>query len=693
MATVDLLQHWLTFNREVTANRTVQEQLSYKILVVEGQTLIPSIQLRWRDTNLIPNAGFEDGPTAGPWNVPLANPNQAVVDIDDSPTGPGKVLQHNSGGIIIDTQSRLTAQHENVGWWNTYPGEEFYLEAMMRKVTAGITGESSLGTTIYKAGGTSPTWPVISGGMAGLPQGQWTKTSGLVVMPTDYVYISLRPSTRNSVPAGETIQFDDLYMSYGISETQPIALRVLAFDAIGNQVSDTLIAAHSNATGKPETDWTTLGGSPYVVPTGATSVRVKVVVTADAKVGTIEFERPKLEMAATPPNSAGAGYGDRWRFVVEQARTGEILTRDLVAQEVQVVRSLSGPSQIEFKIHPNEPSVQMADGSGPIQFKAYGHIIHAIKEDQFGDEIVWASCIVQPSDVDPTTGIMSLRATGFSSYPKGLPWLENWNPIAVDPFEIVERIWTHIQSFPNGNLGVTVYPTVSGTQMLPGFSFNNEEFIQDFFAIFIRESDRQDCGDYINKLARDIPFDFFEESAWNTGRTAIEKKIRLAYPAGGVDQVGLSFRVNENIREATPKQEVETSWFSDISLKGYFPGKEYSVQLANADPDRLRRVMNELDLNINSQERGAAWAKRALTRRQFPRYFESVVIDPYHSNAPFGTFDVGDLIQVQGPMAWVGSLNQKHKITMIAWDETKNLVQLQLLAEGAFNYDPIEYIP
>ena len=372
---------------------------------------------------------------------------------------------------------------------------------------------------------------------------------------------------------------------------------------------------------------------------------------------------------------------------------GNFLTRDLVVAEPKVVRYLSGPSSIEFKVHPMEPTVQLADGSGPIQFKPFAQIIHALKDGPDGNEIVWASCIVQPSDVDPVTGILSLRSEGFSGYAKGLPWLVNWNPIAVDPFEIYENVWSHIQSFPNGNLGVTTYPTTSGTQMLPGFTFNNEEFVQNFFAIFIREVDRQDCGEYLSKLARDIPFDVFEESSWNENRSGIIKKIRLAYPSGGVDQTDLTFRINENITEATPKQEIEQNWFSDISLKGYFPGKQYSVQLSNADPNRLRRVVDELDLKIDSQERTAAWAKRKLTRRQVPHYYESVTIDPYHSNAPFGTFDVGDLIKVQGPMAWVGEISQKHKVMAIAWDEAKNVVQLNLMAEGAFNYDPIEYVP
>lgn len=381
---------------------------------------------------------------------------------------------------------------------------------------------------------------------------------------------------------------------------------------------------------------------------------------------------------------------DRWRFVVEDVH-GNIIVRELVGAEPKVVRTLSGPSSIELSLHPSDPSVQIPNGNGPIQFKPFGHIIHALKTDYLGTERVWASGIVQPSDIDPETGVLKLRAEGFSNYPKGLPWLENWNPIAVDPFEIVSRIWTHIQSFSNGNLGVQVYPSSSGTQMLPGFSFNNEEFVQEFFAIFIREIDRQDCGDYINRLARDIPFDYAEESQWNSSRTRIDKFIHLGYPKLGITQSALTFRMNENVLQTSKKQEIEQNWFSDISLKGYFPGKEYSVQLGNADPNRLRRVMDELDLNINSQERAAAWAHRKLVRRNAPAYFESIIIDPYHPNAPMGTFDIGDTIRVQGPAPWVGSIDQDHKVMAMAWDESKNVVQLNLMAESAFNYDPIVY--
>jgi hypothetical protein len=400
-----------------------------------------------------------------------------------------------------------------------------------------------------------------------------------------------------------------------------------------------------------------------------------------------------------PSTSSISSYYDRFHFMIEDVH-GNILARDVVAQEVSVTKMLSGPCEIDFKINPKEPSIQAADGSGPIQLKPWAQWIHALKRDLNGNEIFWCSGIVQPSDIDPQTGIMSVKAQGFSNYAKGIPWLEDWNPFAVDPFEIVERIWNHMQHghaaggvpWTNGDLGVTVYPTTSGTEMLPGFSFDGDNFVQDFFAIFIRASDQNDCGDYINTLARDIPFDFWEEATWAGGVAPIVKKLRLAYPSGGVDQTDLIFRMGENVIGATPKQESEVEWFSDITINGYFPGKVYSSTITNADPDRYRRVLTETDLHIDSDERAAAWAHRKLTRRQFPDQFDSIIIDPYHPNAPFGSFDVGDLIRIQGPMPWVGDVDVKHKILAHIWDETKGQVQLQVMADGAFNYDPIEYV-
>lgn len=372
------------------------------------------------------------------------------------------------------------------------------------------------------------------------------------------------------------------------------------------------------------------------------------------------------------------------RYIVEEANTGVIVSRDLQVREPKLICKLTGAAELEFGIAFMDPS---ADG---INFKAYSHLIH-VEKDVNGVRKILASCIVQPTEIDPQSGQLKIRALGFSSYAKDIPWLQNYNPIAIDPFAIVQRIWNHIQSYPNANLGVTVTPADSGTLMLPGFGFDGVELVIDFFAIFVRAIDFRDCGDEINKLARDIPFDYLEVSEWNAGRTAVNKRLELSYTHRGVQKTALSFRFKENVLSGSPVPESEIEWVSDVIVRGWFPGRVYSSQLSNADPKRYRRVIKEEDAKINSKERSAVWALRKLTRRQVPHYWGSITIDMYHPNAPFGSWELGDSIFVEGFMPWVGMVKEWHRIISYSIDEAKGRCELQLKHEGAFNYDPLEF--
>jgi hypothetical protein len=386
----------------------------------------------------------------------------------------------------------------------------------------------------------------------------------------------------------------------------------------------------------------------------------------------------------TNPAIVYSGDEDRFRFIVEEARTGNILTRDLTVTNPKVMRVLSGPANIEFDVDYRDTS------NAGIYFKPWGHWIH-VEKPVLGNRVIWASGLVQPSDIDKKTGVTHLTATGFSGYAKKMPWLDNWNPLANDVFEVPIKIWNSLQSFPGGNLGVTVGPAISGIEMLPGYAFDGNLLNLDFFSQFIRATDKVDSADYIDKLARDIPFDYIEQSAWNSDRSAITKHIELGYPKLGIDQDWLCFILNENVMEAVPHIETQIDWVSDITIDGWFPGTEYSATLTNADPHRFRRCISQDDARVNSNERAAAWAKRKLTRRQTPAYWDSIVTDMGHPNAPFGFYDVGDRIMVRGLMPWVGLVNQQHKILAIAVDEQAGSCELTLKAEGAFNYDPIFY--
>lgn len=378
---------------------------------------------------------------------------------------------------------------------------------------------------------------------------------------------------------------------------------------------------------------------------------------------------------------------DRLRFTVLEANTSKILTRDLQVKQPQVQVNLSSPSQCQFLIDEGE---QVASSYG-IDWKTNGQlIVPELATDGFG-RVVMGCQIPGPPQIDQKTGDLQITATGFMGYPKGIPWLENFNPIAVDPAEVIQRIWAYIQSFSNAAMGVDVQPSSTGTQMLPGYGFDGNTLNFDFFALFIRAIDFNDSGDQMLGLARDLPLDLFEEVAWNDDRTELRRTLRLAYPLGGVQQDSLAFRWGENVITAEPADELSIEPVSDVIIRSWLPGKVYDAQLSNEDPTRFRKVVMEEDVNITSTERAAAWAKRKLQRRNIPKSFQKITIDPGHTHAPFGSFAVGDSIRIQAKnFPWIGDIDQWHRITSITVKDGEPTVELGVKVDGAFNYDPIE---
>lgn len=381
---------------------------------------------------------------------------------------------------------------------------------------------------------------------------------------------------------------------------------------------------------------------------------------------------------------------DRLRFTVLEVNTNTILTRDLVVKEAEVMTNLSGASRCGFKIDQG----QRFGSSYGINWKSWGQwIIPEIETDTYG-KICLGAQLVSNTTIDPASGDLVIEGTGFSGYPKGIPWQENFNPIAVDPAEVIQRVWAHLQSFVNANLGVQVLPSSTGTQMLPGYGYDGSTLSFDFFALFIRAVDFVDSGDIINQLARDLPLDLTEEVTWNADRTAVTKVLRIAYPYGGVRQDYLAFRLGENVISAELADELEIEPVSDVIIRSWIPGKTYTSQLSNADMTRARRTILEEAANIDSNERAAAWALRKLTRRNIPKSFTKITVDPNHPNAPFGSFNIGDSIYVEAPdYPWTGDIAEWHRITSISIKDGEPFITLGVKVEGAFNYDPIVYDP
>lgn len=398
------------------------------------------------------------------------------------------------------------------------------------------------------------------------------------------------------------------------------------------------------------------------------------------------------------------GITDRIKFSVIKVNTNQIITNDLLYSDAQVMVNLSGPSRCTIKI----PQPEQYRSAAGIDWKTWGYWL--IPEIGVGGQRKFLGAqLVNKVNVDPKSGELLIEGLGFMGYPKGIPWLENYNPIAVDPAEVIQRIWAHVQNYTNANLGVEVYPASTGTQMLPGYSFDGTELVFDFFAMFIRAVDFQDCGDIITSLARDLPLDMLEEVTW-TG-TLPTKKIHLGYKFLGLKQTALEFIQGENVIHSEKAEETDIEPVTDVIIRGWRPGSVYSstlnIETVNeelvqegkpqivADPlERVRRVIMEEDANIDSTERAQAWARRRLTRRNIPKSFKTIIVDPNHPNAPIDNWWLADTVYVKAEnYPWYGTIEGWHRITSITFKSNELLVEIGLKVDGAFNYDPIKFEP
>lgn len=398
------------------------------------------------------------------------------------------------------------------------------------------------------------------------------------------------------------------------------------------------------------------------------------------------------------------GITDRIKFSVIKVNTNQVITNDLLFTDAMVQVNLGSPSRCTIKI----PQPEQYISSSNINWKTWAYWL--IPEIGIGGQRKFLGAqLVNRVDVDPQSGELTLEGLGFMGYPKGIPWLEDYNPIAVDPAEVIQRVWAHLQNHVNANLGVEVLPATTGTQMLPGYSFDGTTLNFDFFAMFIREVDFRDCGDIISALARDIPIDMYEDVVWPL--SGLRKIVRLGYPYLGLKQTAIEFVHGENVLDSQKSDDLDIEPVSDVIVRSWKPGgvstSRLNIETINqqlvqqgkpqiiANPlDRVRRVIMEEDANINSTERAAAWAKRRLTRRNIPLSFQKIIVDPNHPNAPIDNWWLADSVYVKAEnYPWYGTIEGWHRITSITFKANELPVEIGLKVEGAFNYDPITYDP
>lgn len=193
-----------------------------------------------------------------------------------------------------------------------------------------------------------------------------------------------------------------------------------------------------------------------------------------------------------------------------------------------------------------------------------------------------------------------------------------------------------------------------------------------------------DCGDKIKALATSTPFDFTETHAWNADKTAISHRIDIGYPRAGRRRDDLSFIQGDNIGTVPVPTSKGDDFANSIFALGSGEGTKMVHTSTEVADGRLRRVQV-----LNSKDTKSGSVLRALARDALLKAAAGWAIDQItvrdHTNAPLGSWALGDDIYVQFDVPFLGRMGLWHRV--VSWSLTSDsTATLKLERSDSFTY-------
>lgn len=374
-----------------------------------------------------------------------------------------------------------------------------------------------------------------------------------------------------------------------------------------------------------------------------------------------------------------------WRFIAQRALSEEVIDWDVpFALSSNPKRELSGPGSMNGTIEPEYARMIGSDGQPILQewgTKLYAEIDGAIR---------WGG-IVTKTGYDNAK--YSINCEGFTCYPHGIPYesylisgalITPKDPNAgkdknhdgyfdgvrpkkkvpkapkpyggprVDVYDAFRNIWNHVQSKPYGNIGVKIDSHDLGEKL--GAADGSDPWELAWW-------NNPDCGQTLDQLTRDIPFDWIETHAWadDTGNE-IEHRIRLGRPRLGRKRTDLRFMDGENITAIAKPEGLGDDYANEVFVLGKGEGRKMKrAHLYDLRPGRLRRVLTVVDKTLSSDKALRSRGSRELAGHSQALQIPAIQIRN-HPNARFGSWSIGDDILVQVHVPWVGDVSIWHRI-------------------------------
>lgn len=320
-----------------------------------------------------------------------------------------------------------------------------------------------------------------------------------------------------------------------------------------------------------------------------------------------------------------------WRFYATDTLTGELVADELPLSGVSMTRPLSGPWAMTGTLGAALPQFRKTDGS-PI----LDEWRHAVWGELDGR--IRGGGILTKSSLGPTA--WDLTCDGYVRYAAGIPYLGTKSWTSVDALDVVRHVWAHVQSYPDGNIGLEVNDRMSG--VLLGTA--DEPYALSWW-------DFPDCGDTINTLAKSTPFDYVEDHD-SDGTGTIRHRLTLGDPNLGRTRDDIEFVQGENLALGVDIQRDGDEFANYIVPLGSGEGKArlYPGVVGTAD-GRLRRpyVLDRSDVSNTAVLLGLAQFE--LAQRLVLGSIEQITVRQ-HPNALLGSWQLGDTVRLRLHRGW-----------------------------------------
>ncbi|MFF4408478.1 hypothetical protein ACFY1P_29540 [Streptomyces sp. NPDC001407] len=321
-----------------------------------------------------------------------------------------------------------------------------------------------------------------------------------------------------------------------------------------------------------------------------------------------------------------------YRYLTQDALTGDWLTLDLPLTDVEFGPQLNGPGHLKGELSPRlaHTAIDLVDP---------GNTLIYVERDGL---LRWGGIIWQAV---PEGNTLKIEASGWTSYLHRRHDVDGELGgrapyVYTDPCQIARDIVAYAQSVPDGNLGITVDGTTSaaktGTPADPWHS---------------RWWENPNLGDQFDNLFKAAASpDHTCTVHWDAQHRPV-RRIQLGYPRLGARRTDIYFSTGINIVDSVPVTYSADEYAQVVIATGVGEGR---AKQRSTDAVRNNRLRLEQVLDLPEVRGVDVLAKRARAERTWRQVMGTVeqITVRDHPAAPIGSWQVGDDVRVTVRDQW-----------------------------------------